>query len=414
MGDTAIKKINLKSIFSGFSPAFFFAHFFNHLVTALPIPLLPFIRDEFNLSNTQAGFVITAFTLSMGLAQIPGGFLADRIGARLVIAVSIIGIGVSGLLIGLSQSYFLMLVFLVIMGVFGGGYHPSAPPLLASTVPKETLGKSLGFHLIGGNSAFFLAPLAGAGIASIWGWRAGFIGLAVPTIIFGILFYYIISHVIVRKQVAATVKNADTETKNIPSTPPRSGGTRQMVYFLILTALVGTLSTSLVSFIPLLTVDRFHVSAAAAAAYIALYNSSGLWASPIGGYLSDHMGHIPLLILSCIVAGPLIFLITITPLGAGFIIILLFWGALNSVRMPTTESYIIHNTDPKKRSTLFGIYYFATSHGNGILAPIIGFLLDHVGYTNGFNIVAAASLAAALLFGLLLWQSRTRTPVPES
>jgi hypothetical protein len=54
-GDPTIKKPNWRSIFSGFSPTFVLAHFFNHIVTALPIPLLPWIRDEFALTNTQGG-----------------------------------------------------------------------------------------------------------------------------------------------------------------------------------------------------------------------------------------------------------------------------------------------------------------------------------------------------------------------
>ena len=33
------------------------AHLSHHLVTALPVPLLPFIRDEFALDYTRAGLV---------------------------------------------------------------------------------------------------------------------------------------------------------------------------------------------------------------------------------------------------------------------------------------------------------------------------------------------------------------------
>jgi MFS family permease len=94
----------------------------------LPVPLLPLIRDEFALTNTLAGLVITLYTLSMGLSQLPSGLLADRIGPRRIISISILGIGLSGVLVGLTHSYYLMLAFLVLMGIAGGGYHPSTPP----------------------------------------------------------------------------------------------------------------------------------------------------------------------------------------------------------------------------------------------------------------------------------------------
>ncbi len=96
---------------------------------ALPIPLLPYIKQEFGLDYTQAGLIASAFSIPYGIAQLPGGYLADRLGPRTMITISICGIGFSGLMIGLSHSYVLMIAFLILMGITGGGYHPAAPPL---------------------------------------------------------------------------------------------------------------------------------------------------------------------------------------------------------------------------------------------------------------------------------------------
>jgi MFS transporter, YNFM family, putative membrane transport protein len=391
-------------MFNGFSPPFVLAHFFNHLVTALPIPLLPWIRDEFSLTNAQAGLVVSAYTLSMGLAQLPSGLLADRVGPHRIITVSILGIGLSGILIGITHNYYLMLFFLVLMGIAGGGYHPSAPPLLAASVPRNNLGKAFGFHLVGGNAAFFVAPLIGAGIASLWGWRAGFIGLAVPTLLFSIAFYFLISRIILKKNEAAAEENMNETPQD--ETLKTKGWLRRVVLFLTLTALVSSLSTSMMSFLSLFAVDHFGVTATAAAVLVAVNNSTGLWASPIGGYLSDRLGHIPSLLISCLAAGPIIFLMTLTPYGVWFVLVLLGWGALNSIRMPTTESFIINNISAKRRSTMLGIYYFATQHGSGILAPILGYVIDHFGYSTSFNLVAAAALGITIILGIFLWQSQ--------
>ncbi len=110
------------------------AHFGHHLLTALLVPLLPFIRDDFALDYTQSGLVISAFFLSYGISQLPGGWLADRIGPRILITIGISGVALAGLLVGLSQTYIMMIVFLVMMGVLGGGYHPSTPPLVSTVL----------------------------------------------------------------------------------------------------------------------------------------------------------------------------------------------------------------------------------------------------------------------------------------
>ena len=76
----------------GLLPLFVLAHFVHHLVTALPTPLLPFIRKEFSLDYTQAGLVISAFSLAYGIGQLPAGWLADRIGNRWLITFGIVGV----------------------------------------------------------------------------------------------------------------------------------------------------------------------------------------------------------------------------------------------------------------------------------------------------------------------------------
>ncbi len=42
------------------------------------------IKNEFNLSNTQFGYVLGAFALSYALFEIPAGILGDRIGQKKV------------------------------------------------------------------------------------------------------------------------------------------------------------------------------------------------------------------------------------------------------------------------------------------------------------------------------------------
>jgi MFS family permease len=121
-----VEKKGLRSWFTGLLPLFVMAHSGHHLLTALPIPLSPMIRNDFKLDYTQAGWVISAFNLSYGLGQLPGGWLADRIGPRIIMTIGICGLGAAGLGVGFSQSFGMMIFFLVLMGILGGGYHPAA------------------------------------------------------------------------------------------------------------------------------------------------------------------------------------------------------------------------------------------------------------------------------------------------
>ena len=380
-------------------PLFVLAHFAHHLLAALLIPLLPFIRDDFALDYTQAGWVVSAFTLSYGISQLPGGWLADRIGPRILITIGISGVALSGLLVGLSSTYIMIVLFLVLLGVTGGGYHPASAPLISASVEPNRRGRALGLHQIGGTASHFLAPLIAVAIAAAWGWRGSFIGLAIPTIAFGIVFYRLLGR---RGYTNKAERGIPIHTETLP-TP---GHLRRLVSFLILSIAGQVLIFSVISFIPLFMVDHFGVGEEAAAAFLALIYSAGLWAGPLGGYLSDRFGRVPMLLVASAIAGPFLYLLNLVSYGWGIFAVLLTIGMTMYIRMPVSEAYIVSQTSERKRSTILGIYYFGSRGGPGVITPVVGYFIDQVGFYPTFTIMGAALVAVTLGCSIFLWGSR--------
>jgi YNFM family putative membrane transporter len=354
------------------------------------------IREDFALDYTQSGFVISAFMLSYGLGQVPAGLLADRLGPRILITTGILGVALAGLLVGLSHTYLMMIVFLVLMGLLAGGYHPAAPPLISASVKPENLGRALGLHMIGGGASFFLAPIIAAWIAASWGWRGPFITLAVPAAVVGIVLYVILG------QRGLTKKSRPKAAPSQKDKAPDQGRRSTLAYFIFLATFTHAVLFSAMSFIPLFMVDHFLVSKATAAASIAIIYSAGLWVSPIGGYLSDRLGRVPVVLTVCFVTGPLIYLLNLAPYRWGIVVLLLMMGITIYVRMPVAEAYIVGRTSERHRSTVLGIYFFGNMEGSGLFAPIMGYLIDHLGFSAAFTIAGATVVAVALVCSVLL------------
>jgi len=391
-----IARLDIRSLFSGLVPLFVLAHCGHHLLTALPVPLLPMIRSDFGLDYTRSGFVISAFILSYGIGQLPAGLLADRIGPRILITTGIFGVALAGLFVGFSHSYPTMIIFLVLMGLLAGGYHPAAPPLIFATVKPENLGRALGLHMIGGSASFFLAPLIGAGIAAAYGWRGPFIALAVPAGAVGIALYVILG------QRGLTEK---VQPKTIPSQEEKKSGQgrlSRLAYFIVLTTFTHAVLFSTMSFIPLFLVDHFSVPKSTAAALIAIIYSAGLWVGPISGYLSDHWGRAPAVLTVCTMTGPLIYLLNLAPYRWGIVVLLLVMGITIYVRLPVSEAYILGQTSERHRSTVLGVYYFGNMEGGGLFTPIMGYLIDKLGFRATFTIAGAAVVTIAVVCSLLL------------
>jgi len=379
------------------------AHFSHHLPTApaLLIPLQTFIRDEFILNKTQLGFLGTAYNLPYGLSQLPAGWLADRIGSRTLVTIGVSGVALCGLLVGLSPTYIVMVVFLVLMGVLGGGYHPASSPLVAESVEPKNRGQALGFHQIGGTASFFLTPLIAVSIARLLGgWSGSFIALAMPTFVFGVVLYVLLGRRGYTREAEHRISDSHTET---PSTGSRL---RQLVPFIILGVVLQVLIFSTISFIPLFAVDYLGVGEEAGAALLAVAHSAGLWAGPLGGYLSDRLGKVPVMLTVSLIGGPAVYLLSQVSFGWSIWVVLLTAGTCQYMSMPVCEAYIISHTPERNRSTILGIYYFASRGGAGVTMPIIGYLIDQFGFGPNFIIVSAVLVAVTLGCSMFLWGTR--------
>jgi MFS family permease len=394
--DPGNPKSALRTWIGGLLPLFVLAHFSHHLLVALTIPLSPMIRSDFSLDYTYTGLVISAFNLSYGIGQLPGGWLADRFGPRWMITLGIWGVAVAGFFVGFSQSFGMMVVFLALMGILGGGYHPAAPPMISSLVDPLRRGRALGLHMIGGGASFFLSPIIAMAIAAYWGWRGSFICLAVPTLAFGIYF-----HLLLKKREAGESMDRGRSARPTARVPGERLF-RPLIVVIFLSTFSAAVLFSVMSFIPLFLVDKIGYSKETAGTFFAVIYSAGLWASPLGGYLSDRFGPIPVLLFVLLLTGPVIFLLHFVSSWLGIGILLLALGMIIYVRMPVSESYILSHTPEGRRSAVLGIYFFAGMEGGGILTPLMGYLIDHLGFYLSFSIAAIALVAITLFCSILL------------
>ena len=379
---------------------FILAHTGHHLVASLLTPLLPFIRDDFGMTYTQTGWIVSAFSLTYGISNLPGGWLADRIGPRTVVTIGVAGVALAGILAALSVNMIMLALFLTLMGISGGGYHPSAAPLISASVQPERRGWALGLHQVGGSTSFFIAPLLAAGIAGVLGWRGAFITVAIPTLIFGLVFYIILGRLEQDNGTGMTdqpIGRHDDDGEKGLSLP-------HLIAIIVMGIASMTLIMSTTYFVPLYAVDNYGISDKIAAASITVYFLGGVWGGPLGGYLADRLGKISVILMAGLIGAPTIFLLNLAPFGIAFYAVLVLLGTLLNMGLPVVEAYIMDCCPDRHRSKVLGIYYSGSRGGAGVGAPILGYLIDQYGFFTGFSIIAGTLAAVTLVCTVMLWR----------
>ena len=385
----------------GIALLFSYTHLSHDLCAGLLTALLPLIKEGLGLTYLQSGILLSAYTITSGLSQVPGGWLGDRIRRSIVIAVGLGGIGLATLAVGLSPSYYPMIVILIIMGILAGGYHPSAVSMLSDYYEVTKRGKVIAFHMVGGSIGFSIGPLLGGLIADYMGWRWAFIILGIPAI----SAVPIIMKKFTRAEKAAGITSQQQAKEEQTRTDGRRIGIiqilRPIAALFLLSVAMHFVAGAAMSFVPLYIVGKHGIAPAYAAILVGILRLGGISGSLFGGWLSDRWGRKQATIFSLIATGPVLYILTMLPFNAGFIVILIVFGMCRYMTQSTMQPYLMDNVPAYLRATAFGIYFGMSLEAQSFVQPLAGHFMDIYGIASVFTVIAIASVALSLVALLL-------------
>ena len=137
----------------------------------------PAIRRELGLSATELGLIFSAFAYPYAAMQIAGGWLSDRFGPRIVLALLSLIWALATVLTGVSWSVASLVGFRVLVGLGEGGAFPAATRALTFWMPAAERGFAQGithsFARLGGA----VTPPIVIAIVAAYGWREAFVAL---------------------------------------------------------------------------------------------------------------------------------------------------------------------------------------------------------------------------------------------
>lgn len=128
---------------------------------------IPLYADQLGASRGEIGLLFSTFTITAALLSLPSGLLADRFGRRNMVIFSMVALGLSQVLAGVTHSVAILFLSQLIGGLGGGAAQTSLMAALADLVPIERMGRSMGWLTLAMQSGFLAGP-AVAGILLRW------------------------------------------------------------------------------------------------------------------------------------------------------------------------------------------------------------------------------------------------------
>ena len=148
----------------------------------IPAVTLPGIGADLAVSPSATAWVLLAYALPMAALAIPAGRWADGADVRAAFALSMIGVAVASVLVGLAPTFWLVVAGRLLQGAAGALIVAVYMPIITTSVLPEQRGRAIGFVItIMTVGAMAGVPLGGL-IADVWGWRAVFL-VKLPVVI---------------------------------------------------------------------------------------------------------------------------------------------------------------------------------------------------------------------------------------
>lgn len=369
------------------------AHFFSHLFEPVFYVVALVLPKQFDISYEHALSLIIVGKLLYGLAAPLAGWLGDRWSATGMMAVYFLGLGASGLWVGMATTPLELSLALMAMGLFGSIYHPVGIAWLVRSSPNR--GKALGFNGVFGGLGPAAAGVTAGALIEWFGWRSAFIVPAVVVLVLGAVFVVLLRTGVVHETRRDAAPQAD---------PDRRDTVRAYLVLALCMLCGGLIYQATQSSLPKLFEERLgdwiggSGTLGVGTAVMIVYGVAGLlqvWCGQLADryplktvYIGMYLVQIPLLAAAASLAG-------VPLLLAAMMMVTLNIGAL-----PAENSLLAKFTPPRWRATAYGAKFVIAFGISGLGVQLAGWVRGVSG--DFFWLYIGLAVAAALITAIAL------------
>jgi FSR family fosmidomycin resistance protein-like MFS transporter len=361
-------------------------HAVHDTYTAFLPSLLPIFIENLALSNTAAG-LLTIFLRAPSLLQPFIGHLADRYGVWVIFALAPAVSAVMMSLLGIAPAYGFLVVFLLVAGLSSACLH-SVGPVVAGHLSGRSLGRGMGFWMVGGELGRTLGPIVVVSAVQVLTLR-GTPWLMIAGIATSALLYVQLRDVALRPTTAAQGLPWRQALRAMgPLLAPLAG---------ILTVrafMVSVLTTYLPTFLSAEGADLW-----VAGASLSLLEGAGVVSALLGGTISDRVGRRWVLFVSTLTTPLLMFLFLAVTGWLQFPVLLML--GLTALSVTPVIMAMVQESYPENRALANGVYMAADVAIRSVVVLILGALGDWLGLRWAFAVSAIIPLLGLPLILLL-------------
>jgi len=358
------------------------AHALHDGYTDLIYVMLPIWQHEFGLGFAALGLMKTVFSGTLAGLQIPSGFLAERFGTPLVLALGTALAGIGYCLAGFSSDVAMLAAALFVGGLGASTQHPLGSSLIARAYAGPRSLKAIGTYNFAGDIGKMTVPAAASLMFVALPWRHALILLGSLGVLVAVVIFMLIPRLGAEAPAARKSEAGAASASRLT----------QFGFPLLLSVGVIDSATRMafLTFLPFVLTAK-GASLPTVGFALTLVFAGGAAGKLVCAFIGARIGAVATVWLTE----------TVTALGVVGLLPLSLDAALLAlpvvgVALNGTSSVLYGSVPelvaPQKRQRAFGIFYTGTIGAGAVSPAIYGLLGDAVGVPSALLVVAAVVL----------------------
>ena len=167
-------------------------YFLSYLYRSTNAVLAPYLSNDLSINAEQLGLITSAYFLTFGLFQLPLGVLLDKFGARKVQSILFLVAATGAILFSLGNDVWSLVIARGLIGLGVSGALMGAFKAFAVWYPKDRLPLLIGIFMSAGGMGAIVASTPLEMALQITDWRGVYFFLGIVTIFTGALIFFIV------------------------------------------------------------------------------------------------------------------------------------------------------------------------------------------------------------------------------
>ena len=387
------------------------------------------VQKDHGLTDVQLGWVFSAFLIGYAMFQVPGGWLADRYGPRIVISAGVVWWGVFTALTalvppGLAVSVALLLGTRFLLGAGEAVLFPSSNKLVSAWIPSSERGLANGLIFAGVGAGAGITPPLIIYILTHWGWHVSFYASASIGLLVGLGWF-----LLVRDKPRSHPFASTEEVKKIEAGIPAASHAEAPA--LSWRAILGsrnvwavTASYFTFGYVTYIFFSWFFIYLSrvrgldlkSSALYSMLPFLAMVGGALLGGWVADWITlHVSRRLGRCGVAAfglllASVFLALATQVESARVASIVLAGGAGAIYLSQSAFWAVTaDIAGKSAGTVSGLMNMGGQLGGAITASLTPWIAEHFGWTASFLTAAVVCLVGSFAWGLV----RPDQPIPS-